>query len=66
MKKGNDQPLTRLADAAFEQAARKVIERAKATNTPVIVWKNAAVTEVEPVPSRRPSELQKLATRDGS
>jgi hypothetical protein len=58
VKRKNDQPLTKLADAAFEQAARKVIERAKATNTPVIVWKNAAVTEVEPVPSGEPSDLQ--------
>jgi hypothetical protein len=48
MKKKFDQPLTRLADAAFQQAARRVIERAEETGTPVIVWEHEALTEVEP------------------
>jgi len=40
--------MTRLADAAFEQAAAKVIERAKGSGTPVILWENHEVKEVEP------------------
>lgn len=48
MKKSNGQPLTKLADAAFEQAARKVIERARQSGTPVIVWEDDAVRELEP------------------
>lgn len=48
MKKTTDQPLTKLAGAAFEQAAQKVIERARQSGTPVIVWEDEAVKEVEP------------------
>ena len=48
MKKSTKQPLTKLADAAFEQAAQKVIERAEESGTPVIVWEDESVKEVEP------------------
>ena len=46
-----DQPKTNgtlsdKAKAAFEQAAAKVVERAKQTGTPVIVWKDNRVSEV--------------------
>jgi hypothetical protein len=33
------------ADAAFRQVALKVIERARQTGTPVIIWENGRVTE---------------------
>lgn len=48
MKKSTEQPLTKLANAAFEQVAKKVIERAKESGTPVIVWEDESVKEVEP------------------
>lgn len=48
MKKATDPPLTKLADAAFEQAAQKVIERAQQSGTPVILWEDGAVKEMEP------------------
>lgn len=48
MNKTVDQSLTKLADAAFEQAARKVIERARQSGTPVIVWEDDVVKELEP------------------
>lgn len=48
MTKTINHSLTKLADAAFEQAARKVIERARQTGTPVIVWEDGAVKEVPP------------------
>ena len=37
--------LTEKADAAFRQAAAKVVERARQTGTPVIVWEKGQVTE---------------------
>ena len=48
MKKTTNQSLTKLADAAFKQAAKKVIERARESGTPVIVWENESVTRIEP------------------
>ncbi len=57
MTKPIDQSLTKLADAAFEQAARKVIERARQTGTPVIVWEDGAVKEVPPDEMGAPKPL---------
>lgn len=48
MSSPNDQSLTELANAAFEQAAKKVIQRAVETGTPVILWENDAVKKVDP------------------
>jgi ABC-type sugar transport system substrate-binding protein len=48
MKKATEDPLTKLADAAFRQAAQKVIKRAKESGTPVIVWDNGEVKRMEP------------------
>lgn len=36
--------LTEKADAAFRQVVIRVIERARQTGTPVIVWENSRVT----------------------
>jgi hypothetical protein len=38
--------LTAKADAAFRQAASKVVRRAKQTDTPVVVWEEGHVKEV--------------------
>ncbi len=40
--------LSEKADAAFQQAATKVIQRAKQTGTPVVVWEEGKVKEVTP------------------
>jgi len=48
MRKRMDERLTKLADAAFERAARKVIERAEESGTPVIVCVNEEVKAVDP------------------
>lgn len=40
--------LTQLAEAAFEQVAKKVVERAKQTGTPVIVWEDGQIKELPP------------------
>jgi len=37
--------LTKKANAAFRQAAAKVVERARQTGTTVIVWENGQVAE---------------------
>jgi len=37
--------LIEMADAAFRQAMTKVIQRARQTNTPVIVWEDGHVVE---------------------
>ena len=50
MKKTADRSLTKLADAPFKQAARRVIELARQTGTPLIVWKNDSLSELEPPP----------------
>lgn len=64
MKKTTDQSLTKLADAAFEQAAQKVIERAQQSGTPVIVWEDETVKEVEPQQGRN-VELSKSHKKNG-
>lgn len=38
--------MTQMADAAFLQAARDVVERACHTKTPIIIWENGAVKKV--------------------
>lgn len=44
--KVQDMPLSYKADAAFRQAAKKIIERAKQTHTPVVVWEEGHVKEI--------------------
>jgi len=45
MSAGTGKSLTEKANAAFRQAAAKVVERARQTGTPVIVWENGQVVE---------------------
>jgi hypothetical protein len=45
-KKTQDVPLSTKADAAFLQAAKKVIQRAKQTGTPIVVWEAGKVKEM--------------------
>jgi predicted ABC-type ATPase len=40
--------LSAKAEAAFQRAAEKVVERARQTGTPVLVWKDNRVTELDP------------------
>ena len=47
-KKEIESTLAWKADAAFRQAAHKVIERAKQTGTPVIIWEDDQIKEVPP------------------
>jgi len=58
------------ANAAFEQAAAKVVERARQTGTPIIVWADDHVSEVLPEqiaedqPRKRPNTRKKKAEED--
>jgi ABC-type sugar transport system substrate-binding protein len=41
-----DALLSSKADAAFQQAAKKVLQRARQTGTPVVVWEAGNVKEI--------------------
>jgi hypothetical protein len=43
---GNSSPLTAKAEAAFEQASKKVLEQATETKTPTVVWKDGRMVEI--------------------
>ena len=47
-KKEDGSTLLWKADAAFRQAAYKVIQRAKQTGTPVVIWEEGEIKEVPP------------------
>lgn len=49
MPQANDQhSLSELAEAAFRQAAVKVVERAKQFGTPLIVWEHGQIKRIPP------------------
>ncbi|MFM8288969.1 MAG: hypothetical protein ACKOGA_19935 [Planctomycetaceae bacterium] len=41
-----DGPLSAKIEAAFQRVAEKVVERARQSGTPVVVWKDDRVTEL--------------------
>lgn len=43
---GKKTSLSAKAEAAFEQASKKVVQRAKQTDTPVIVWKDGHIEQI--------------------
>ena len=47
-KNSQNESLAWKADAAFRQASKKVIQRAKETATPVVVWEAGQVKEILP------------------
>jgi hypothetical protein len=66
MNRDNDS-LTEKADAAFRPAARKVIERARQTGKPVILWAAGRVIErtAEELQGPRAREARTTRTRKG-
>lgn len=48
MPETTETSLTTLADAAFRQAAAKVVRRAQQTETPLIVWEHDRVQAITP------------------
>jgi len=47
-KKENESTLAWKADAAFRKAAFKVIQRAKQTGTPIVIWEDGGIKEIPP------------------
>ena len=47
-----DSRLTKLADAAFREAAVDAIERAEAAGTPIIVWEDGKIKRLSPAQAR--------------
>lgn len=47
-KNSQNESLSWKADAAFHQAAKKVIRRAKETATPVVLWEAGKVKKISP------------------
>ena len=45
-QKYQDMPLSTKADAAFRQAAKKVIQQARQTATPVVIWEEGRIKEI--------------------
>ena len=45
-KSSQNESLAWKADAAFRQAAKKVIQRAKETATPIVIWEAGNVKEI--------------------
>jgi DhnA family fructose-bisphosphate aldolase class Ia len=45
-KKKKDVSLSSKVEAAFRQAASKVVQRARQTGTPVVVWEEGRVKEI--------------------
>jgi len=45
-KQSNEDLLDTKVEAAFQQAAKKVIKRARETNTPVIVWEDGRIKKI--------------------
>jgi hypothetical protein len=58
-KREEEGTLSWKADAAFRQAAYKVIQRAKQTGTPVVIWEDDMIKEVSPeeVELRMPAKI---------
>lgn len=58
-KKHDEHDLTKLADAAFKQAAVKVVERAKRFGTPVVIWRDGQIEKLRPQDIEVPSPKHK-------
>ena len=48
MPEPTDQSLKAKADAAFRQAAAKVVRLARQTGTPIIVWERGGIRAIDP------------------
>jgi hypothetical protein len=47
MSQGRSERLQK-SDAAFHQAMRNVIQRARQTGTPILIWKDGGMAEISP------------------
>lgn len=64
IRNSQNESLSWKADAAFRQASKKVIQRAKETATPVVVWEAGQVKEILPDQAeKRMFEMEKEGVR---
>ncbi|MCF8037851.1 MAG: hypothetical protein K9K79_00905 [Desulfohalobiaceae bacterium] len=61
-KNNQKDALSSMADAAFQQAMRKVLQKAKLANSPIVIWEDGQVKEV--APGVMESRLQEQKQRD--
>jgi capsule polysaccharide export protein KpsC/LpsZ len=66
MPERDDSSLGSLADAAFRQAADKLIRRAKQTGIPLIVWEDGEVRSIKPEGCQPEPERTSVPERDDS
>jgi hypothetical protein len=63
IRSNNPESLVAKADLAFEDACRKVIDRARASKTEIVIWRDGAMIELTPDEATRELEAN-LAKRD--
>jgi hypothetical protein len=65
IKSSSPDSLIAKADMAFEAACRKVIDRARQSNTEIVIWRDGQIVEL--TPDEATAELEaNLAQRDAN
>ncbi|MFM8251397.1 MAG: hypothetical protein ACKOBW_07390 [Planctomycetota bacterium] len=65
IKTNSPDSLIAKADLAFESACRKVIERARQSNTEIVIWRDSAIVERSPDEATKELDAN-LAKRDAN
>ena len=65
IKSNSPDSLIAKADRAFEAACRKVIDRARQSNTEIVIWRDGQIVELSPEEARTELEAN-LAKRDSN
>jgi hypothetical protein len=60
----SENTLTRLAEAAFLEASKTVIRRARQTGTPILIWEDGRILELS-ADRLDPTEPTRVADRSG-
>ncbi len=63
IRSNNPESLVAIAGLAFEDACRKVIDRARASKTEIVIWRDGRMIELTPDEATRELEAN-LAKRD--
>jgi hypothetical protein len=51
MIRGNQSELSKRANAAMKETRKVVVERARKYNTPIVLWRNGKIVELDPFSS---------------
>jgi len=63
-KTASESEFSKQADAAMEEAAKTVLQRAKQHNTPIIVWRNGKIVELDPFAEDAPNSKNQMPEGD--